>query len=306
MIKLVEKKYLWFLISLIVISIGIITVSNRALKSDSLFNLGIDFLGGNSYILKFNYLENEYLKNPNNKKNVNLQLIASLRKTLIQLGLTKNTIQITNNNEVIIKTLTQKHEENKKILTQLRKEYGVIEVLEIDFIGPSIGLELKEKSLAIILFVSIALLLYISIRFKFKYGIAAIIALAHDTLITLTFTALLNIEINTAYVAALLTILGYSINDTIVIFDRIRENEKLYHHSKSQNEIINTSITQTLRRTINTSLTTLAVVSSLLFFGGITIKSFTIVLLIGVLAGTYSSIFIASPLLSKKQPSAEI
>ena len=306
MIKLVEKKYLWFLISILVISIGIITISNRALKSDPLFNLGIDFLGGNSYILKFDYLKNEYHKDPNNKKNINLQLIASLRDTLVKLGLTKNTIQITNNNEVIIKTLTLKHEENQKILTQLRQEYGTIEVLEIDFIGPSIGLELKEKSLAIILFVSIALLLYISIRFKLKYGIAAIIALAHDTLITLTFTALLNIEINTAYVAALLTILGYSINDTIVIFDRIRENEKLYAHSKSQNEIINTSISQTLRRTINTSLTTLAVVSSLLLFGGITIKSFTIVLLIGVLAGTYSSIFIASPLLSKKQISSDL
>ncbi len=306
MIKLVEKKYLWFLISILVISIGIITISNRALKSDPLFNLGIDFLGGNSYILKFDYLKNEYHKDPNNKKNINLQLIASLRDTLVKLGLTKNTIQITNNNEVIIKTLTLKHEENQKILTQLRQEYGTIEVLEIDFIGPSIGLELKEKSLAIILFVSIALLLYISIRFKLKYGIAAIIALAHDTLITLTFTALLNIEINTAYVAALLTILGYSINDTIVIFDRIRENEKLYSHSKSQNEIINTSISQTLRRTINTSLTTLAVVSSLLLFGGITIKSFTIVLLIGVLAGTYSSIFIASPLLSKKQISSDL
>jgi preprotein translocase subunit SecF len=301
MIKVVEKKYLWFLLSLIVISIGVITVSNRALKSEPLFNLGIDFLGGNSYILKFEHLENEYLKAIDTKENINLQFIESLRQNLVQFGMSKSTLQVTNNGEVLIKTLLMKRGENQAILKFLREKYGPIEVLEIDFIGPSIGIELKEKSIAIILFVSLALLAYISLRFKLKYGVAALIALTHDTLITLTFTALLNIEINTAYVAALLTILGYSINDTIVIFDRIRENNTLYHHSKSQNEIINSSIMQTMRRTINTSLTTLMVILSLLFFGGITIKSFTIVLLIGVLAGTYSSVFIASPLLAKSK-----
>ncbi len=305
MIKLVEKKYLWFLISALIILIGITIVSNRALKSDPLFNLGIDFLGGNSYILKFDHLQNEYLTATQPKADINLTFIESLRRDLNTLGITKSTIQITNSSEVIIKTLSLKHHQNQKILTLLREKYGQIEVLEIDFIGPSIGVELKEKSLAIILFVSLALLAYISLRFKLKYGFAAILALAHDTLITLTFTALLNIEINTAYVAALLTVLGYSINDTIVIFDRIRENDTLYKESKTTNDIINLSIMQTMRRTINTSLTTLAVVTSLLIFGGVTIKSFTLVLLIGILAGTYSSVFIASPLLSKANPIIE-
>jgi len=297
MLKLVEKKNLWFLISVLVISTGIGIISLRAIKSEPVLNFGIDFLGGTSYIIKFDALEKEYQKTPSNKKAININFIKTLRKNLSDFGLTKNTIQITDTNEVIIKTLSLKQSASQEVLSKLRQLYGKIEILEIDFIGPSIGLEFKEQSLAIVMLVSIALLAYITIRFELKYGIAAILALLHDTLVTLTLTAILNIELNTAYVAALLTVLGYSINDTIVIFDRIRENINLHGNSKSLLYIINLSITQTIRRTVNTSLTTLIVISALLFFGGTTIKSFTLILFIGILSGTYSSIFIASPLL---------
>ena len=136
---------------------------------------------------------------------------------------------------------------------------------------------------------------YITLRFEWKYGDSAILALIHDGLITISLASILEIEINTAFVAALLTVLGYSINDTIVIFDRIRENQQSQKDQISFQTLTNTALNQTLIRTINTSITTLLVISSLIFFGGPTIKGFCIILLIGILSGTYSSLFIASP-----------
>ena len=170
-----------------------------------------------------------------------------------------------------------------------------MELLEVDIIGPTIGQELKETSVWIIVLVSIALLLYITWRFDLAFGLAALIATIHDGIITLSLASLLNIEINTAFVAAILTILGYSINDTIVVFDRIRENLVHVKDSQTIHPLVNKSIYQTLFRTINTSLTTLFVIVCLFVFGGTTIKGFALVLLIGILAGTYSSVFIASP-----------
>jgi len=139
------------------------------------------------------------------------------------------------------------------------------------------------------------LLIYITFRFEFWAAVSAILALLHDGLIVLGMTALLQIEVNTAYVAAILTVLGYSINDTIVIFDRIRENLK--DNGEKLNDVINHSISQTITRSINTSITTMVVLLSIYLFGGASLKDFALALLIGIISGTYSSIFIASPLL---------
>jgi preprotein translocase subunit SecF len=262
-----------------------------------MLNYGIDFLGGTSLILKSETLNKQYSETPENRENTTIEFIKDIRTTLKNYGLDKSTIQITGDGEILIKTLQLKDAKSQEVLDILSKKHGQFEVLEIDFIGPTIGKELKDKSYLIILFVVIFLLIYITWRFEWIYGISAILALVHDGLITISLAALIHIEINTAFVAALLTVLGYSINDTIVIFDRIRENQNNEFNETDISfiSLTNISLNQTLFRTLNTSITTLLVISSLIFFGGPTIKGFCIVLLIGVLSGTYSSLFIASP-----------
>ncbi len=187
------------------------------------------------------------------------------------------------------------------------KPISNIEELRYDSVGPSIGEELKRKSLYAIGVVLIAIVLYIAWAFRkvskpvasWKYGLAAIIALFHDVIIVLGVFAVLgrflDVEINSAFVAAVLTVLGYSVNDTIVVFDRVREN--LPRSDEDFEGTVNTSINQTLTRSINTSFTTLLVLLAILFFGGDTIRDFVLALSIGVFIGTYSSIFLASPIL---------
>lgn len=285
--KIIEKRNLWFIISLIVILSGFSLIGNRAIKIEPALNYGIDFVGGTTMLLKF--------ENPPQNTS---EFISKIRSTLKEFSLEKSAIQISNGNEAQIKTLELKGNEHQEITNKLTENVGAFEILEIDFIGPTIGNELRQTSFWIILVASIALLIYISLRFQFTYGIAALIALVHDAFVTISIAALLNLEINTAFVAAILTILGYSINDTIIIFDRVRENARKLAESTRFNEIINISLSQTLIRTINTSMTTIIIISCLILLGGTTIKEFCIVLLIGVLSGTYSSLFIASPALS--------
>jgi preprotein translocase subunit SecF len=163
-------------------------------------------------------------------------------------------------------------------------------------VGPKIGSELKTAAMNSVVAALILIVLYITIRFVFRYGIAAIIALVHDVLITLGVFSILDKEISLSIIAAFLTIIGYSLNDTIVVFDRIRENMRL-RRKESYRQVINRSINETLSRTILTSLTTLFVAGSLYLFGGAVIHDFAFALCFGVLIGTYSSIFIASPVL---------
>ena len=163
-------------------------------------------------------------------------------------------------------------------------------------VGPKVGDELKGKAILAAFWALLGIILYIWWRFEFSYGLAAVIALFHDVLITIGIFSIFGKEISLSVVAALLTIIGYSLNDTIVIFDRIREDLKLYR-KKPFAEVINMSINQTLSRTVITSLTTFVVVLSLYLFGGSVIHDMALALLIGVIVGTYSSIFIASPIL---------
>jgi len=182
-----------------------------------------------------------------------------------------------------------------------------IEELRFDAVGPSIGQELKQKSVSAMMVVLVAIVLYIAWAFRrvskpvasWKYGLSAIIALFHDVIITMGVFAFLgrfyDVEITTAFVAAILTVLGYSVNDTIVVFDRVREN--LPKSNDDFETTINTSVNQTITRSLNTSVTTLVVLLSIFFFGGDTIKNFVLALSVGVFVGTYSSIFLASPVL---------
>jgi preprotein translocase subunit SecF len=172
-----------------------------------------------------------------------------------------------------------------------------VEMRREESVGPKIGGELKTAALNSIVAALGLIILYVSIRFVFKYGIAAVIALAHDVTITLGLFSLLNMEISLSIIAAFLTIIGYSINDTIVVFDRIRENMKLRKRGESYAAVVDRSINETLSRTVITALTTIMVSAMLYFFGGPVIHDFTFALTFGVVIGTYSSVFVAAPIL---------
>jgi len=172
---------------------------------------------------------------------------------------------------------------------------NVTEVLRQEMVGPKVGAELRRTATLAVLFALIGMLVYIWIRFEFMFGLGGVVALAHDVLITLGALSITNREITLQIIAALLTIVGYSINDTIVVYDRIRENRKKMY-GKSLVDIVNKSVNDTLARTINTSGTTFVVVAALYFLGGEVIKDFAFALMVGIIVGTYSSIYIATPL----------
>ncbi len=174
---------------------------------------------------------------------------------------------------------------------------GPFAVVGVDFVGPTVGYDLRGKAIQAIVWSLIGILAYITFRFKFHWGIGAVAALFHDVMITVGIFSIFNKEFNLTVIAGLLTIVGYSLNDTIVVFDRIRDNLKAMRRSPFP-DIVNTSINQTLSRTLLTSLTTMLVVLSLLFLGGQVIHNFAFALMVGVITGTYSSIFVASPILA--------
>ena len=184
--------------------------------------------------------------------------------------------------------------DNARALIEDRGAVGEFAILGAESVGPAVGADLQNKALAAIGFSLLGMLIYIWLRFQLPFGIGAVAALFHDVLITLTALAVTGREINLPTVAALLALVGYSVNDSVVVFDRVRENLKL-HRGEDLEGLMNTSINQTLSRTFITSGTTLMVVLSLYFFGGDVINTFAFVLLIGILVGTYSSIFVASP-----------
>jgi len=170
----------------------------------------------------------------------------------------------------------------------------------VEFVGPQVGEELKSSGMWAVVYTLGGILLYVMFRFKLRFALGADAALLHDIIIVVGVFSLLQLEFSLSVVAALLTVLGYSLNDTIVVFDRIRENfaeNKKTKHPKDEVEVCNTSINQTLSRTLMTSLTTLLVVFSLYFFGGEVIHNFAFALLVGIAVGTYSSIFIATPIM---------
>ena len=210
------------------------------------------------------------------------------------------------NNSIVATSTTELASSSKKSLANNTSE-KMVEELRFDAVGPSIGQELKRKAVSAMLVVIVGIVLYIAWAFRlvskpvasWKYGVSAIIALFHDVIITMGVFSFLGhfygVEVTTAFVAAILTVLGYSVNDTIVVFDRIREN--LPKSNDDFETTINTSVNQTITRSLNTSLTTLVVLLSIFFFGGPTIRDFVLALSIGVFVGTYSSIFLASPVL---------
>ena len=244
---------------------------------------GIDFSGGTLVQLQF--------KTPPD--------INVIRDGLRTIGLGESTIQEFGTERDILIRVPSSEEKLKAIGSQVRDSLGEhfnkadITIERVEMVGPKVGSDLREKALLSILYAIIGIVIYISWRFELQYAIAAIIALIHDVLVTMGAFSIFDKEFTLVIVAAFLTIIGYSLNDTIVIFDRIREN--LRRKGKSTlTQVINASINQTLSRTLLTSGTTLLVVMALFLFGGEIIHDFSFALLIGIFVGTYSSIFIAS------------
>ncbi|MDD5581943.1 MAG: protein translocase subunit SecF [Candidatus Marinimicrobia bacterium] len=271
---IVGKRVYASWISGILILLGLLSLMFQGL------NFGIDFSGGTLIQMKFN-------------EPITAGEIRSLLKNP-KLGTPQ--IQRSGPDEYMIRVLTVgTGDEIQKIIEEDLQEKS-FEVRRVEIIGPIIGLELRQKAINAILVALFFILIYISIRFEFKFALSAVIALFHDVLITLGFFSIFQWEISMPVLAAFLTIVGYSLNDTIVIFDRIREN-KLSHKNKTFPDIINLSINESLSRTIITSFTTLLVVLALVLFGGEVLFGFSIAMVIGVIVGTYSSNFIASPIL---------
>ncbi len=284
--KLIQYYKYLFALSGVILVLGIISLAVYGLK------LGIDFKGGTIAQLQFEQAVD----------------LGKVKDVVASQGVKDVTVQNSGTNGVIIRTEAIEKEQHDKVNEALKTQIGNFQETEYDSIGPVIGQELKQKALYQLILVSIGIIFYIAYAFRrvarpitpWQFGIAAVIALLHDLLIVLGIFSFLGhyhgIEIDSLFVTAMLTVLGFSVHDTIVVFDRIRENLKIYA-GQSIDFVVNHSISQTLVRSLNTSLTVLFVLLALLLFGGVTIRNFVLALFVGVITGTYSSIFVASPIL---------
>ena len=270
----IKNRKIAYIVSAVIILVGLISIIFQG------FNLGIDFAGGALLQIKFD-------------KSVSTN---EVRNVLSEFNLSQSTIQNLSENEFVIRTEKIDSEQRMEILTAFKENLTDLEVLRVETVGPVIGENLKKAAFYALLFAFIGIILYITVRFEFKFSIVSILALLHDCLIVLGIFSLLQKEITISIIAAVMTIVGYSINNTIVILDRLRENMKFKTKEPFEN-LINMSINQSLSRTINTTLTTIIPILALYFFGGNILSDFALALFIGMIAGTYSSIFIASPLL---------
>ncbi len=267
-----------FSIALILIGVGSLIIQGGP-------KLGIDFTGGTSLRLQF-------------EKGVS---IGEVRSAIASLGIGNAEIKNFGNSADILIRVQEQETSGAGITDAIKAELSKVfpdnpyVERSKDSVGPKIGAELRTKTVTSILIALVGMLIYITWRFEFKFAVGAIVALFHDVIITLGVFSVLQLEITLPIIAAFLTIVGYSINDTIVVFDRIRENLKLLRRDTYET-IVNTSVNQSLTRTIITSLTTMIVVVILYFFGGSVIHNFAFALIVGILIGTYSSIFVASPI----------
>lgn len=278
-IQIIKNSKKWVSFSAIAILISLVTLFTKGL------NYGIDFSGGNLFQLKFEKVLDS--------KEVNASL-DKLAENIEQFSPNARKVQISEGHDLLIR-IEEITEDQKIEFYNNIKEVGKYEIIKEDKVGASVGSELKKSAILSLLIGEIMIILYITLRFQFKFAIAAILALMNDILIAVGGIALLGYEINTPFIAAVLTILGYSINDTIVVFDRIRETLKRKSDSNF-GELLDKSINQVITRSINTSVTTLLAIIAILVFGGDSLRTFITTLLIGTIAGTYSSIFIATPL----------
>jgi preprotein translocase subunit SecF len=286
-IDFIGKRYLFMTLSAIIILIGMGALAVRGL------NYGIDFAGGTMVQVRF-------------AKPLSADDIRQALKDINMADASIQQFEDAQTHEFLIrveKSTTNLVGLSDTIKAELEKAFGKenVDIRRVEMVGPKVGKDLRRQGMLAILYALIGILIYVTFRFEFRFALGAIIALAHDVAITVGMFALLNKEFSLPIVAALLAIVGYSLNDTIVVYDRIRENMKSVG-KREFTTVINDSINQTLSRTILTSLTTMLVLISLFFLGGGVIHDFAFAMIVGVTVGTYSSIFIASPIVILMQP----
>ncbi len=283
-IKIIKYSKIWLGLSLLLVSLAVLFLVLYKL------NFGIDFTGGSILVVKIE-------KSP---------AISEIKQTLVLLNIPEFNI-VQSDDVYTFRTAELSEEQHQKVLEILREKFGKVEDLRFEAIGPVIGKELKKKSLYAVIVASVMIIVYLALAFRkasgivssWVFGIIAVVALIHDLLITMGIFSILGkfwgITIDSLFVTALLTILGYSVHDTIVIFNRIKEN--LGRYSGKFSDIVDKSIQQTMTRSLNTSLTTLLPLFTIYFFGGESIRFLALALIIGIIVGTYSSIFLAPPIL---------
>jgi len=272
------KRKIAFALSATLIVISIVSLSMRGL------NFGLDFTGGA-------LIEVAYSKAPD---------LQQVRDNLEAAGLDDAVVQTFGlDTEIVVRIPPRSEEESSAdlstlVLQALQRDYaGTIDMRRVEFVGPQVGDELTEQGILAVVYALIGIFLYVMMRFQWRFSVGAVTALVHDVIITMGVISVLAVEFDLTVVAALLAVIGYSLNDTIVLFDRIRENFPRLRNSKPV-EVVNISVNQTLSRTLMTSLTTLLVLIALFLFGGEIINAFAFTLIIGVVVGTYSSIYVAS------------
>ncbi|OGD81525.1 protein-export membrane protein SecF [Candidatus Curtissbacteria bacterium RIFCSPLOWO2_01_FULL_39_62] len=287
--NIIKYKNWFFALSLALIIPGIIAFGVFGVK------LGIDFSGGTLWEVKISEADN----------GLNSQ---DFQKFLNQEGAEVSSASLTLDKSILVRMRVTDENKINQIREKVTKKFGKIEDLRLETVGPAISKELTYKALLAVGLATIAIVLYVTWSFRMvpqptssiAFGFCTIFALVHDILIVVGIFAILgrffNIEVDTLFITALLTVIGFSVHDTIVVFDRIRENLKK-HKDLAFESVINNSLLETMARSLNTSITAIFVLTALLLFGGATIKIFILALLIGIISGTYSSIFIAAPLL---------
>ena len=300
-VHVVKYRVLWMCLSALLLIPGIIAMiySMITYPTHSPVKVGIDYTGGT--ILQYGVPEA-----------VSSDDLAKTREDLDNIGVTNTYLQVLNvnptteNNNIksIISIRTKFIDEgsdlSNQISTTIKKEYKNAELVQVSSVGPTLGNELFKMSIIALLLAIVGMIVYISFRFKLEYAIAAILGLVHDVLFVMGVFSILgifcNVQIDGLFLTAILTLIGFSINDTIVTFDRIRENLRYYGKKMTFGEIVDASVNQTLTRSVNTSLTAFITLAALYFFGGVTTKDFVLAMMISVVVGTYSSIFFCSML----------
>ena len=286
MIDIVKRRYLYFGISLLVIIPGMIALLVWGLP------LAIDFKGGSLLDIRF---DSGTVPQPSE--------ISTLYR---ENGFIDSIVQTSGSNGLIIRSLDMTDAQRNQLVSQMESRFGAtITVNRFESVGPSVGQEVAKRAAGAVGLAALGILLYITLAFRgvshaFRYGVAAIIAMLHDVAVVIGVEAIIahffHWEVDALFLTALLTVIGFSVHDTIVVFDRIRENLNIYRKLPYET-VVNHSIVQTLVRSVNTQLTVMLTLLSLALFGGITIRHFVVILLVGVFSGTYSSIFNASPIL---------
>jgi preprotein translocase SecF subunit len=290
MFRLVQRRRLWFLISSLAILPGIIFVIWHMITTGTPLPLSIDYTGGTQWEIRFTEAVDP----------------TEVRSVFVEAGYSDTTAFLVQDDRTVqVKLKTINPEEKELLQSAIVERFGEIDQRSFHSIGPAIGADVSRAAMLAVIAASVLILIYIAVAFRevphpFRYGAVAIVALVHDVLIMISFIAIMNLvagwEIDALFLTAALTVIGFSVNDTIVIFDRIRENFRR-HKGERFATVTNRSLIETIQRSISTGLSALLVLAAILIFGGATLQLFMASLIVGIFSGTYSSIFIAAPIL---------